>query len=54
MLEGIAFYRHINLFEDEQDCSCVLEDLEQHNLLAKHVITKLKCNPNKKLKNRLV
>jgi len=54
MLEGIAFYRHINLFEDEQDCSCVLEDLEEHNLLSKNVISRLRCIPNKKKKNRLV
>ena len=54
MLEGIAFYKHMNLFEDEQDCSCVLEDLEEHKLLSKHVIARLRGITNKKRKNRLV
>ncbi|XP_065894819.1 NACHT, LRR and PYD domains-containing protein 3-like isoform X2 [Dysidea avara] len=53
MLEGIAFYKHMNLFEDEQDCSCVLEDLEEHKLLSKHVIARLRGITNKKRKNRL-
>jgi len=52
--EGRTFQRHAIAFEEEEDCSCILEKISDSRLLEDGTLKGIKRSVDKKSKNRYV
>ena len=59
MASGVAesqemrtFRRHADLFEEEEDCDCIMDKIKESNLIEGSTLKRIKRSVNKNSKNR--